>query len=162
MLCQLQKGLKVKGDTDFNFIEKAILGGHFWALKWEYPGIFLGIGTAVIRYRKWLICEILWRKATKKLSARNEKAIKEKTEGLYRKVRFMGFDGNNESEHLGIAGFLIEQMGRFSRFQGRDLNSHCPSLGRYSKMLSVFLPIRENLIGRGLSVDEIVNIVNAK
>ena len=48
---------------------------------------------------------------------------------------FRGFDGNNETEMLGFARLLIERQGKFSRFKGRDLNSHFPgSAAKYAKM----------------------------
>src|SRR5438046_5400629 len=35
MLGDLYKHLKVDGESDPEFIAKVILGGHFWAPKWE-------------------------------------------------------------------------------------------------------------------------------
>ena len=40
MLCQLFKHLKVKSEIDPEFVQSAIHGGHYWALDWEYSGIF--------------------------------------------------------------------------------------------------------------------------
>jgi uncharacterized protein YfbU (UPF0304 family) len=74
-------------------------------------------------------------------------------------IRFWGFDGNNESERLGIARFLIEKMERFTSFKGRDLNSHWPTTATYHRMLSIFAPIRTTLVGRTLGVGEIIAIL---
>ena len=76
-------------------------------------------------------------------------------------VRFRGFDGNNEGEHLSIALFLIEEMNRFSKFKGRELNSHSPTLERYRRMLAIFLPMRATLIGISLNVDQLSKILKA-
>ena len=79
-------------------------------------------------------------------------------------MQFPGFDGNNEAEHLGIARFLINDLDRFSRFREghRDLNSHHPTLESYGRMLRVFEPIRQTLIGRRLSVNELAAILNGR
>ncbi|CAM4319043.1 hypothetical protein NOLU111490_17310 [Novosphingobium lubricantis] len=91
-------------------------------------------------------------------------AVLKPTEDPFGKhVQFPGFDGNNESEHMGVARFLIEKMGCFERFGGkRSLNSHSHSVEGCRRMLAVFEPIRAKLVGRHLSVDEIVEILNAR
>ncbi|MFG6083671.1 YfbU family protein [Paracoccus litorisediminis] len=38
--------------------------------------------------------------------------------------QFAGFDGNNETLHMSAARFMVEKLGRFDRFAGRDFNSH--------------------------------------
>lgn len=53
---------------------------------------------------------------------------------------FKGFDGNNESEYLGFTRFLIEIQGKFQEqkqyyYQNDHLNSHCPMLDKYRRML---------------------------
>ena len=40
MLCELYKGLKTRTELDPTFIENALFGGHYWALRWRYPGVF--------------------------------------------------------------------------------------------------------------------------
>ena len=77
-------------------------------------------------------------------------------------VRFHGFDGNNEHEHLGIAHFLVNRMGRFDIFKGRDLNSHFPSIEGYRRMLSVFKPIRQNLGDSRLSTGQVTMLLKAR
>lgn len=74
-------------------------------------------------------------------------------------VVFIGFDGNNETTHYGIAGHLVDDLNRFSRFHGRDLNSHCPLLDVYSRMLEAFEPIRRSVVGREMRKDEILAVV---
>ncbi len=53
---------------------------------------------------------------------------------------FAGFDGNNETQYMGFARFLIETQGKFSEqeqyFRQNDhLNSHMPMVSKYKKML---------------------------
>lgn len=52
---------------------------------------------------------------------------------LPERVKFEGFDGNNESKHLGFANFFCEEMDRFKELQ--IVNSHCPTLDRYRAQL---------------------------
>ena len=78
------------------------------------------------------------------------------------RVVFPGFDGNDEGEYLGIARFLINEMERFSEFTGRDLNSHRPLVDAYRRMIKVFEPISNNLIGQELSASQIIDILKAK
>src|SRR3546814_13211104 len=54
-----------------------------------------------------------------------------------RKV-FAGFDGNEEPDHYSVASFMIRDMGRWSEFSGRSLNSHSPMVEKYGRMLEVF------------------------
>ena len=55
---------------------------------------------------------------------------------------FNGFDGNNESEYLGFTRFLIEIQGKFQEqkqyyYQNDHLNSHCPMVSKYKRMLKL-------------------------
>ena len=53
---------------------------------------------------------------------------------------FRGFDGNNETEYMGFARFLIENQGKFAEQQqylrqNDNLNSHMPMYKRYKRIL---------------------------
>ena len=64
--------------------------------------------------------------------------------------------------HPSIARFLVEKMNRFSRFKGRDFNSHSPSAVRQRRMVAAFEPIRATLdLGRQLSASQIIEILEA-
>jgi hypothetical protein len=74
--------------------------------------------------------------------------------------KFAGFDGNNESELMSIARFLVERMNRFTRFKGREFNSHSPSVARHRRMVAAFGPMRATLdFGRQLSASQIIKIL---
>lgn len=77
------------------------------------------------------------------------------------RVRFSGFDGNNEAVYIGIARFLMEQLDRFTKFKGRDLDTHAPTVNAYRRMLSVFRELRSDMAGRELTADEIISILKA-
>ena len=161
MLCDQHKALNIDdGEIDAEFVSSAIYSGHHWALKWKYNGIFNYIddkenivSEVVNILDMWLFLVLGY----EKLSSKDKKEI----DTAYGEISFRGFDGNNETEHLGVAQFLVDKLGRFQTFKNRIFNSHMPTLQKYRSMLRVFLPIRETLVGRGLSAKEILNIVNA-
>jgi uncharacterized protein len=68
------------------------------------------------------------------------KALSEKPGVDEREVRFLGFDGNNETAQLGYARFVIEREGRWGELadHGDHLNSHGPFLETYRRMLAVW------------------------
>jgi len=166
MLCELFKHLKLKGgEVDPEFVESVIFGGHYWALDWEYPGIFHGhedartvVSEVVDILDMWSFLE----DGFGKLSRKDKDRVAAEAEPFGKQVVFTGFDGNNEGEHMRIADFLINELDRFSKFEGRDLNAHMPTIETHRRMLSLFEPIRANLTGRDLNAAEIIEILKAK
>lgn len=167
MLGDLIKGLDIEVETNVDLVQKAIVGGHYWALGWEMQGIFHGHADKQSRVRFVVDVLDMWsfmEEAFEGLGKADKARLAKEADPWGKRVEFPGFDGNNESEYLGIARFLIEDLQRFSRFRDRkrELNSHHPTLETYGKMLRVFEPIRKTLVGRGLSVDELVSIFNGR
>ncbi|PWB40299.1 MAG: hypothetical protein C3F19_12225 [Rhodocyclales bacterium] len=167
MLAELIKKTGVDVDTNVDLVEKVILGGHYWALGWEMPGIFHGHTDKQSRVRFVVDVLDMWsfiEEAFEELNEGDKARLASEADPFGKHVQFPGFDGNNESEHLGIARFLVDDLERFSRFRDgrRDLNSHFPTLEGYGRMLRAFEPIRKNLVGRRLSVNELVSILNSR
>ncbi len=167
MLAELIKKTGVDVDTNVDLVEKVILGGHYWALGWEMPGIFHGHTDKQSRVRFVVDVLDMWsfiEEAFEELNEGDKARLASEAHPFGTHVQFPGFDGNNESEHLGIARFLVDDLERFSRFRDgrRDLNSHFPTLEGYGRMLRAFEPIRKNLVGRRLSVNELVSILNSR
>ncbi|MBB6184929.1 YfbU family protein [Oleiagrimonas soli] len=166
MLADIHKELNIQGDVDARFVTKAIYTGNTWALSWEMQSIVGDspeptppiVSEVVDIIDMWSFIE----EAYSSFDDAERKRVKDEAEPFGEHVEFAGFDGNNETEHMSIARFLVEEMNRFSRFKGRDLNSHYPSIDGYREMLAVFNPIRETLIGHGLSVDQLVAVLQAK
>jgi hypothetical protein len=75
--------------------------------------------------------------------------------------KFFGFDGNNEGEYMSIASFLVEKLRHFESFKGRSFNSYVPVVERHWRMTTLFEPIRAALVGRELSVDEVIQLSSA-
>ena len=166
MLCELYQKVGVKGEIDPKFVQQAIWSGNTWGLRWQYSGIFDG-GERDANPVVSEVCDILqmwWliESAYKDLSKADKKRIEDEVGPLGKNVRFLGFDGNNEGEHLGVARFLIEHMDRFTHFKGRDLNSHMPTLDMYGRMLKVYKSMLGTLADRRMGTVEIIAQLKAK
>lgn len=162
MMRDVYKHFKIQGEIDSEFVSDVIHGGHYWAPKWDMSGLYHDYedSPADVSFvgdvlDMWSFIE----EAYEKLSVEDKEYIKKEVGPLGEHVQFIGFDGNNETSNMGIARFLIEKMNRFTRFKGRGLNSHSPTKGRYKQMLVEFLPMRAGLVGRGLSANQIVQIM---
>lgn len=162
MLCDLYKHLKVRGDIDPAFVNTALGGGHSWGFGWEYPGLFDAredsprvVSEVVDILDMWDMIEISYAKLGKKEKER----LADEAKPLGSNIVFRGFDGNNESEYLSVATFVIKSLERFSTFGKRDLNSHMPLVDAYRRMYRVFEPMRRNLMGGILSAAQLTKIV---
>lgn len=76
---------------------------------------------------------------------------------------FLGFDGNNETEHMSFCRFVIETQGKFQEQQqyllkNDNLNSHMPMIEKYSRMLEEAKQLPNKW---RLSVDEALRVLNA-
>lgn len=160
LLRDIAKHLKVGTETNLDFMAETIYGGHYWAPTWEMQGLFhnhadrpADVSLVVNVLDAWTFIE----ERLEKLSPEDLEKVKAANHGYL--PQFAGFDGNNESGLMSIAMFFVETMGRFSRFKGRDFNSHAPTAGRYRRMADAFEPIRKTLgFGHGLSADQIIEL----
>ncbi|WP_316196617.1 YfbU family protein [Bradyrhizobium sp. SZCCHNS3053] len=164
MLAGIQKGLKLKGEFDPDFVSKAVLYDQLWALTWEHSGIPWddkttppAVGETVDILDMWTFLE----SGYKGLAPIERKRVEVEAAPFGKDVKFPGFDGNNE-EHYHLAKFLIDDLGRFSTFKGRSLNSHSRSLPGYLRMYDLFETIRPYLGDRPLTCDEIISLLKAR
>ena len=165
MLCEMYKHLKVSGGVNPELVEDAIAGGHYWGLRWEYPGIFHDDEDREVVVREVADILTMWsliESGCNKLSKADKARVNKEAEPLGGNVAFRGFDGNYETAHMSIARFMIKTLKRFTDFSGRDLNSHMPTLDGYRRMLRVFEPMRKTLLGVDLNASQIVDLVHAQ
>jgi len=166
MLCEIHKALKIKDGVDASFVEHTIYNGNTWALRWQMPGIFdvtetpSGIVTATVDYLDmWDAIE----RSYKNLSKADKAWLEKEVQYLGKNPKFNGFDGNSESEYIGVARTLIEKMGRWSNFKDRDLDSHVPmSVDGMARMYAVYESKRLTLGERWLSREELADILKAR
>lgn len=139
MLSDIHKHLKIKNGADSDFVQSAILTGNTWGLYWKFPGIFEGRGETPAAVSEVLDILEMWETVESSYDRLSPEDKAEIDKHYKHSVRFRGFDGNNETEHMGIAQFLVDELDRFTCFKGRDFNSHLPqSLHRYRRMLPVY------------------------
>lgn len=154
------------GDTlDLDLVSEVIYGGHFWAPRWELSGVFHGhvdspsdLAFVVDVLDMWDYLE----RGYSSLSKQQKDLVAKNAEPFGKHVKFPGFDGNNESELVGIARFLVTKLNRFTRFAKYDFNSHMPTRATYGRMLAVFESIRSRVDGRDLTAEEIAQVLSAK
>ena len=163
----LTEMLKDKGGDSkrtADLIQSAIYGGHYWGLDWEMSGVMHSHSDNPKAVSEVLDILDMWsfiESSFEKLETPEKTRILAETGPLGKNPKFHGFDGNHETEHLGIARFLVEELKRFESFKGRDFNSHAPTVGRYKRMANAFEAIRPLLTGRLLSSDEIITLLSA-
>ncbi|HHA1345802.1 TPA: YfbU family protein [Enterobacter hormaechei subsp. xiangfangensis] len=159
-------GLDKQG-LDSKLIDSAISSDNTWAIQWEYADVLAfddyenpqEVKEVVDFLDMWSFIE----EAFEGMSDQDKAELEQKAKPFGKHVAFPGFDGNNETSHFSAARFMVDKMkGRFTRFAGRDLNSHSPSVGAYRRMFTVFEPWRNDYPGRDLNVDELAEILNAR
>ena len=163
LLRDIAKHLKLKTETNLDFMAEVIYGGHYWAPTWEMQGLFhdhtdkpADVSFVVNVLDMWSFIE----EALEKLP--EEELALVKAANFDHLPAFDGFDGNNESELMSIAHFFVKDMERFSRFKDRNMNSHIPVAGRFRRMTAAFEPMRKNLDHRRrLSGKNIVDLLEA-
>jgi len=164
MMRDVYRALKIKdGDINPEFVANMIAGGHYWAPKWEMTGIYhnhvddhRALSHVVDVLDMWSFIE----SGYQRLSALDKDALAAQVGPWGKDPKFPGFDGNNESEEMGIAGFMINKMDRFNSFKGRELNSHTPTYARYRRMVELFEPMREKLIGTELNLNQLATLLS--
>jgi uncharacterized protein YfbU (UPF0304 family) len=147
---------------NIKLIMSAITGGHDWAIDWEMGGLFpetpdnyddVKFVSDVLDM--WEFIELGWSKLQDADKDRIRAAVPYFTE-----PKFIGFDGNNETDYLAIARMLVEEMNRFSAFKGRSLNSHSPKIDRYRDMLTKWPGIRSTLHMGQMSVEQLIELLS--
>ena len=164
MIRDLYKRFAVDGDVNAEFIAEVIWGGHYWAPKWDLPGLFHDHEDDPKDVHFVLDVLDVWdclERAYKKFSKKDKDRIVKEVPRVGSDVRFRGFDGNTEAVYGNIAHFLVEKMERFPDFKRRDFNSHMPMEAAYRRMVAVFEPMRTSLVGRELDVVQVIRILKA-
>jgi uncharacterized protein len=165
LLTEVLKGQKGYDNKEqMELIQEAIYGGHLWALDWEMKGIFHShtdepeaVNLVVDVLDMWNFVE----NAYAAFSTAEKKRIETEV-GIHGKdPKFFGFDGNHETEYMSIARFLVEKMERFEFLKGRGFNSHSRTVGRYKRMAEKFESMRASLVGRGLTADQVIDLLKA-
>lgn len=165
MLTEIYEKFQIDGETEPDFLRSAIFNDHLWGIRWKYSGIPFEpaddppvVGEVVDILDMWSFIE----HAYTKLDEKQRQKLAQDAAPFGENPRFNGFDGNNESEHMSVAMFLVDKLERFQEFKGRNFNCHFPSLDAHQRMLAVFEPLRASLADSSLSVEQLAKILKAR
>lgn len=165
MLSELYDKLGVEGEVEPDFIRSAIFSNNTWSIPWKYVGIPFEEQETPEVVKEVLDILDMWsmiERSYENLSNESKEFVEKEASPFGKDPKFPGFDGNNETEYMGTASFLVNDLDRFEEFKGRNFNSHCPSIDSYRRMLSVFKPLLQNLNFRPLSAQNIVDILKER
>lgn len=162
MLSEIYDKLGVDGEVEPDFIRSAIFSDNTWSIPWKYVGIPFEEQDTPEVVKEVLDVLDMWsmiERSYDNLSKEEKEWVEKEAAPFGKNPKFPGFDGNNESEYMGAASFLVNDLDRFEEFKGRSFNSHCPSIDSYRRMLTAFKPILRNLNFQPLSPQDIVDIL---
>lgn len=165
MLSELYDKLGVEGEVEPDFIRSAIFSNNTWSIPWKYVGIPFDEQETPEVVKEVLDILDMWsmiERSYENLSSEAKKFVEKEAYLFGKDPKFPGFDGNNETEYMGTASFLVNDLDRFEEFKGRNFNSNCPSIDSYRRMLSVFKPILRSLNFQPLSAQNIVDILKER
>jgi uncharacterized protein YfbU (UPF0304 family) len=153
--------LEVGDSVDTKLIREAIHTGNTWAIADTHTGILASPDKTEFVEEVGHVLQ-MW----ERLELDFEELTTQEKERVLQKVRtpvrFSGFDGNNEHEHVSVANFYIKQMERFVHFKDRDMDAHMMTLGRHRQMLGIWESILLEGLGRRMTADEITRVMNGK
>lgn len=165
MLSELYEQREVEGEIDPDFIKSAIFSENLWGIPWKYSGIPFESQESPALVKEVVDILDMWsfiENAYEELSVEEKKKLEKDAEPFGKNPMFSGFDGNNETEHMSIARFLINDLDRFQEFKDRSLNAHMPTLETHHRMLSVFEGIRRTLTSGSLSIEQLTTVLRER
>ncbi|MHB1826838.1 MAG: YfbU family protein [Steroidobacteraceae bacterium] len=168
LLCEILEILnkvKPKADSNPGFIREALFSGNAWAIRQEVPGLVDPSSVnpeTVNEVRDILLMWDCMEDGYDDLSKKDRARVADEVPLSGEDPKFDGFDGTNEIEHLGVANFMVRTLGWFPRFTRRSMNSHIPRLEMHRRLHANFQPMRDNMAGRKLSGDQLVEILKAR
>ena len=165
MLCDLARDRNDRERIDPDFVQYAIAGGHYWAIGQKYPDALGGRPDSPELVREvadilemWNVLEYHF----DHLGESDKGRVASEAAPYGTDVKFTGFYANEETPHLSVAEFLIEQIGNYPRFKGRSLNTTRPVVDWYRRMLQVYQSMQESLLAgrnRSLSASDIAALM---
>jgi uncharacterized protein YfbU (UPF0304 family) len=163
MLSELHEKLAVNGEIEPEFLRSAIFNDQLWGIRWKYGGIPFSDAEDPVIVKEVIDVLDMWsyiERSFAALAAPEKGELKKKLGVFGDKPRFQGFDGNNESEYMGTALFLVNELDRFVEFKGRSFNCHHPSLDMHRRMLAAFEPMRKSVTVGELSAKGLLTVLS--
>lgn len=158
MLSELMENLGVNKEIDPTLIRSLVSNGNEWGIGLEYPSLGTSDADLSADVKETLEILSMWDNIEASLAELSGNEADEAAH--FKHTKFSGFDGNNDP-HYGIAMALIEDLGRFVDFKGRDINSHSrASLARYRLMLPKYDKIMQEQFGDPIPFESLRELLN--
>lgn len=165
MLCDVMRQQNGQTGLDPDFIEDCISNGHEWAIAWQYPGLLGGNDETPPKVNE--VCDILTMYSVLKssfdqLNDDDKETVIAQASVNKAGIRFPGFDGNNETDHMSITKVMIDELGRFTDLEAPSYDLHRQMLPTYRNQLTEYdKEIGATSFGQSLSKESIIKILNA-
>lgn len=166
MLCDVMRQQDSETELDPDFIQDSINGGYGWAITWKYHGL-LSDEADETPPEVSEVCDILTMYSVLKSSFdqlidTDKEAVIAETSISDAGIRFPGFDGNNETDHMVVARVLIDELDRYTELKGHSYNSHSKTLPKYRRQCAEYDKAMDTTsFGQPLSKESIIKILNA-
>ena len=167
ILGDICRHLQIDNNVDPEFVVNAISEGRYWALQQQYDYL---LHSRV--QDKRVVDEVrdvldMWRFIEEdyaRLSKQDQELVASEGGPFGEHVAFRGFDHKYEGEYCATTRFLIDEMGWFSGFKGRDFYTVGFRMEGYRRMLEIFEPIRRTLDGpnKRLSAAQIIKLLKTE
>ena len=158
ILAEVMEAMKLNGEVEPSLIKRLAINRDDWAIAQRYHGIFDGESPSDGDVSETHNLLSMWSFIEYSLKELDGDEAKEAAN--FHHTSFSGFDGNND-RHYGIAHTMIEDLGLYGEFKGRNLNSHSQAtLPRYRKMLPKYDAAMHGTMGEPLSFDALKDLLN--
>jgi uncharacterized protein YfbU (UPF0304 family) len=166
LLTDIHAALNIEDSLDPVFVQDKVNSGRTWALHWKYPGLFQDRFETPANVKFVADVLDLWERLEQSYASINQEgvaALVALSPTYGDNVSFPGFDGNGgDYDGYSTARILIEELGRWSSFKGRDLNAHMPMADVYERMLDASRALGKGDYEYEYSVEEMAEILNAR
>jgi uncharacterized protein YfbU (UPF0304 family) len=160
MLSQIHEHLKIE-NTRAPLIRQAIETGNVWAIEGSFPEVFENneIAPDVVNVtRRVLTMWLSLEESFAELSAADKAWLRTNSDCIGDRVVFLGFSGNYEIDYLRAALFIVDVLGQFEHFAGRDFNYPLPLMDTYRRMLPTFEAILQKGSSLTLTAQDIAQV----
>lgn len=166
MLCEMHEASAVTNGINSTLVRKALESGNEWAIPADTQLPWSDGASNPPHVTHVLDVLDMWSSIEDSYAAltSGETARYAADTGHTYDPQFPGFHEHSEADEHSAARFLINEMGRFSKYAGHNLRSHQPTIARSRRMLAVFLPIRATLGSRSpvlMTADEVIAVIKA-
>lgn len=148
LLCDLLRAPQERSEIKPDFVARAVDSGNLWALKWSYSAILYSndipeavASQAMEHMRTCLVLEQAWARFPDDARAYLCRRFRHLDEAGH---VFVGYDEGTELAFATASDFMINEMGLFQEFAGREQlhaeRSRGPRVESY-KLMSVMLRV---------------------